>query len=103
RVHSTIQHRYDAHAVALMDSGTSALAQALQLAVGTGGVVAYPAYTCVDIIAAARFAGVRVRLYDVNPHTLSADLESLRQVVREGVDAVMVAHLYGFPSDVAGA
>jgi dTDP-4-amino-4,6-dideoxygalactose transaminase len=57
---------------------------------------------CVDLIAAARKANVRVRLYDVDPQTLSPDLDSVRRVLAEGVHAVTVVHLYGFPADVAG-
>jgi perosamine synthetase len=46
---------------------------------------------------------VRVRLYDVDPATLSPDLTSLRAACARGVEAVVVAHLYGYPADVAGA
>jgi dTDP-4-amino-4,6-dideoxygalactose transaminase len=87
--------------VALTDSGTSALVLALRLAVGTGGTVAYPGYGCVDLAAAALFAGVRVRLYDLEPATLSPDLDSLERALARGVDAVLGAHLYGFPVALA--
>jgi dTDP-4-amino-4,6-dideoxygalactose transaminase len=70
------------------------------MTVGKGGTVALPAYVCVDLIAAARYAQVRVRLYDVDPHTLNPDLDSLQRALTEGVDAVVVAHLYGLPVDV---
>lgn len=95
-----LQQRFSAHAVTLTDSGTSALTLALRIVVGAGNTVAFPAYVCVDLIAAAQRANVRVRLYDVDPHTLSPDLDSVRRVVAEGVDAVTVVHLYGFPADV---
>jgi perosamine synthetase len=97
-----LAQRFQAQAVALTDSGTSALVLALRLAAGIGGTVAFPAYVCVDLIAAARYARVRVRLYDVEPRTLSPDLASLQRVLSQGVDAVVVAHLYGFPADVPG-
>jgi dTDP-4-amino-4,6-dideoxygalactose transaminase len=42
-----------------------------------------------------------VRLYDLDPATLSPDLESLRRTVERGVDAIVVAHLYGYPADAA--
>jgi dTDP-4-amino-4,6-dideoxygalactose transaminase len=45
---------------------------------------------------------VQVRLYDVDPATLSPDLDSVRAVVRRGVDTIVVAHLYGYPADVIG-
>jgi len=95
-----IAQRYGASAVALTDSGTSALVAALRLALPKGGTVAYPAYACVDLIAAARHANVAVRLYDVDPNTLSPDLDSVRTVLREGIEAIVVAHLYGFPADI---
>ena len=36
------------------------------------------------------------------PVTLSADLDSVARVLAEGVDAIVVSHLYGYPSDVPG-
>lgn len=86
----------------LTDSGTSALVLALRLAAPDGGTVAYPSYACVDLAAAARYAGVRVRLYDLDPDTLSPDLDSVRAVLERGVDAIVVAHLFGYPADVVG-
>lgn len=92
--------RYGMAGVALCDSGTSALVVALRAAVPSGGTVAFPSYSCVDLAAAARFTGVRVRLYDLDPSTLSADLESLERTLRRGVDVVLAAHLYGYPADI---
>ena len=43
-----------------------------------------------------------MRLYDVDPATLSPDLDSVRGVIRRGVDAIVVAHLYGYPADMIG-
>jgi hypothetical protein len=84
------------------DSGTSALVLALRMLVPTGGRVGLPAFACVDLVAAARRAGVRVRLYDVDPDTLGPSLSSVESMVRRGVDAVVIAHLYGYPADVPG-
>lgn len=95
--------RYAADTAVLTDSGTSALVLALRLVVRQGGTVAFPAYACIDLAAAARYADVRVRLYDIDPATLSPDLRSLESALGRGVDAVLVAHLYGMPADVAGA
>jgi perosamine synthetase len=96
------QH-FGAHDALLTDSGTSALVLALRLTAAPRAPVAFPAYGCVDLVAAAIEAGVRVRLYDVDPATLSPDFASLRAVCARGVAAVVVAHLYGYPADVAGA
>jgi perosamine synthetase len=101
-VRSALSTRYDARAVALTDSGTSALVLAMRLAAPPRGTVALPAYGCVDLIAAAVRAGVRVRLYDTDPVTLSPDLDSVRRALARGADAVVVAHMYGYPADVPG-
>jgi hypothetical protein len=101
-VRMTLATRFGAAAVALTDSGTSALVLAMRLTAGAGGTVALPAYGCIDLTAAAIVAGVRVRLYDVDPATLSPDLESVARTVSRGVDAIIVVHFYGYPADVPG-
>lgn len=99
-VSAALRQRYGCLDALLTDSGTSALILALQKIVPLGGTVAYPAYGCIDLTTAALGAGVRVRLYDVDPATLSPDLDSVRAVIRRGVDAIVVAHLYGYPADM---
>jgi dTDP-4-amino-4,6-dideoxygalactose transaminase len=94
--------RYSATAALLTDTGTSALILALRRILPPGGTVAFPGYSCIDLTTAALGAGVRVRLYDIDPSTLSPDLDSVRKVVARGVDAIVVAHLYGYPADVLG-
>jgi perosamine synthetase len=84
----------------LTDGGTSALVMALRAAAGSG-VAALPAYGCFDLVSAAEKAGVRVRFYDLDPHTLSPDLDSLSAAIVDGVSTVVVAHLYGLPADTA--
>lgn len=101
-VRSALKLRYGCLDVLLTDSGTSALILALRKLARRGGAVAYPAYGCTDLTTAAVGAGVRVRLYDVDPNTLSPDLDSVRAAIRRGVDAIVVAHLYGYPADVVG-
>jgi perosamine synthetase len=91
---------YGASDVALVDSGTSALALALRATTRAGGVVALPAYSCVDIGAAAIFAQLRVRLYDIDPVTLSPVLDSVSRVLAAGADTIVVSHLYGYPANV---
>jgi dTDP-4-amino-4,6-dideoxygalactose transaminase len=75
---------------------------ALRVAVGEGGIVALPAYGCVDFASAVQFAGVRVRLYDIDPVTMSPDLDAVRRTLRRGVAAIVVAHYYGYPADIDG-
>ena len=45
---------------------------------------------------------MRVRLYDIDPNTLSPDLDSVARVLAEGASTIVVAHLYGYPADVPG-
>ena len=97
-----LHQHFGANASILTDSGTSALVLAFRLMLGKAGVIALPGYGCVDIGAALRFAGMKARLYDIDPQTMSPDLDSVRQVLRRGVDAVLVAHYYGYPADVDG-
>ncbi|HEV7703054.1 MAG TPA: DegT/DnrJ/EryC1/StrS family aminotransferase [Gemmatimonadaceae bacterium] len=97
-----LRRAFGASSVALVDSGTSALAMAMRATTRAGGVVALPAYACVDVGAAAIFAQLRVRLYDMDPATLSPDLESVSRVLAQGVDTIVVAHLYGYAADVPG-
>lgn len=93
--------RYSAIDALLTDSGTSALILTLRKVLPPGGAVALPGYGCIDFTTAALGAGMRVRLYDLDPATLSPDLESVRKVFARGVDAIVVSHLYGYPADIA--
>jgi hypothetical protein len=97
-----LRSRYGSVDALLTDSGTSALILALRRVLPPGGTVAYPAYACIDLTTAALGANVHVRLYDIDPATLSPDLDSLRATIRRGVDAIVVAHLYGYPADMIG-
>jgi perosamine synthetase len=101
RLTQLLREQYRATAVALTDSGTSALVVALRAMLPRGGTVALPAYGCVDLIAAVVRSGVQVRLYDIDPATLGPDLDSLRRAVGRGVDLIVVAPLYGYPVDMA--
>lgn len=98
----TLREQLDARRVTFTDRGTSALVLAMRMTAGAGGTVALPAYGCVDLTAAALRAGVKVRLYDLDPETLSPDLDSLAQTVRRGAGAIVVAHMYGYPADMYG-
>ena len=97
--------RFAAPGVVLTDSGTHALQIALARALPRGAkppMVAMPGYCCYDLVTAAVGADVRLSFYDVDPRTLSPDLDSLRAVVSEGASAVVVANLYGYPLDWSG-
>lgn len=101
-VGEALRLRYGARDALLTDSGTSALVLILRKLLPAGGTVALPAYACIDLTSAAVGAGVGVRLYDIDPTTLSPDLDSVRAVISRGADAIVVAHLYGYPADFPG-
>jgi len=89
-----------AERVRLLASGTQALQTALSEAARVAGgdvIVALPAFTCFDVATAAVGAGVRVALYDVDPRTLSPDLDSLTAALTAGARIVVVTPLYGVP------
>ena len=92
--------RYGAIEALLTDSGTAALVLALRAFVPKGGTVALPAYGCVDLTAAAQRAEVKVRLYDLDPLTMSPDLDSVRAVIERGIRAIVVTHLFGYAASV---
>ena len=101
RVDQALRAHYAPHGLLLTDSGTSALALALQLAVAERpGPVALPAYCCYDVATAVDAAGVPFLLYDLDPATLGPDEASLRAALAAGAGTVVVAHLYGVPVDV---
>jgi perosamine synthetase len=102
RVEALLKERYAPRALLLTESGTAALTAAilgLQPERRTS-VVALPAYSCYDVATAAEGAGARVLLYDVDPKTLSPNLEHLEAALRQGATAVVIAHLYGCPVDL---
>ena len=97
---AVLMRQYDAMDALLTDTGTSALGLLLRKLLPAGSTIALPAYACIDLTTVAVGAGVQVRLYDIDPATLSPDIDSVRDVIRRGVDAIVVAHLYGYPADV---
>ena len=101
RAEAMLRAEFSAGDVRLTDSGTSALVLAMRLA-APFGTVALPAFGCPDLAAAAVRASVRVRLYDLDPATLSPDLDAVRAAISRGVDAIVVAHFYGYPADMRG-
>lgn len=101
-VRRLIARRFEAEEVLLTDSGTSALTLALRTIAGDhpDGPVALPGYCCYDVATAAVGAEVPVLLYDLDPETLSPDLDSLAECIEGGARAIVVAHLYGMPVDL---
>jgi dTDP-4-amino-4,6-dideoxygalactose transaminase len=98
-----LRREYDASGVLLTGSGTQALQVAIEAAVkrvgGGDAIVALPAFSCFDVASAAIGAGVSTALYDLDPETLSPDLESLERVLSAGARVAVIAPLYGMPVD----
>jgi perosamine synthetase len=92
---------YSADQALLFGTGTQALQVALEVALRRtrGSVVALPAFTCFDVAAAAVGAGARIELYDLDPATLSPDVDSLNRALARGARVAVIAPLYGFPVD----
>lgn len=63
--------------------------------------VVIPAYTCYSVAASVAKAGLRPRLCDIDPHTLSIDPEQLRRFDFSSVLAVVSANLYGLPNELS--
>lgn len=99
RVHRTLLGTYAAAGAITVDSGTTALRLALDRR-SRDGLVALPAYGCFDLATAAIGAGAKVRLYDIDPVSLGPDMDQLATLLRDGVNTVVVTHLYGVPVDM---
>jgi len=63
-------------------------------------VLLLPAFCSSDFADAADGVGLDVRRYDVDPRTLAADRDSLRDVLGEDVLAVVAVNVLGFGSDM---
>lgn len=63
--------------------------------------IVIPAYTCYSVPAAAEIAGLTVRICDINPNTLSYNLDELASIDFSKVLAIVSANLYGNPDDLA--
>ena len=95
-----LRSTYNANAVTLCSSGTDALTRALRLArksERTPHVVGLPAFSCYDVATAAVGADADIMLYDLDPHTLGPDLDSVRRIIAAGAHTVVIAPLYGMP------
>lgn len=59
-----------------------------------------PGYTCYSLPAAAVKAGLKVSLYDLDPHTFQPDLEDVRNKISGRTLAVVGQHLLSVPVDM---
>lgn len=63
--------------------------------------VIVPGYTCYSVPASVLRAGLKPRLCDIDPRTLSLNLDRLRQFDFSRVLAIVTANLYGVPNALA--
>ena len=96
--------RYQHDHCFLVSSGRAAMVMLLRalraLASPQRNVVIVPSYTCYSVPASAIRAGLRVRVLDIDPHTLSYDLDALARTDFSNVLAIVSANLYGLPNNL---
>ncbi|MBN1981400.1 MAG: DegT/DnrJ/EryC1/StrS family aminotransferase [Chitinivibrionales bacterium] len=91
-------HRYGV----AVSSGTAALYLALlSLKVGSGDAVIIPSYVCTAVLNAVAMAGAKPIVCDVDAVTANMDIVHIRKVLHKKVRAIIVAHLFGYPADIA--
>lgn len=98
-----IGRHFGARHVALVSSGTAALAvalKALKTQQPQRTEVVIPAYTCFSVPAAVVKAGLTPVLCDVNPATFDLDESGLERVIGPNTLAVVAHHLFGIASDI---
>ena len=62
--------------------------------------VLIPGYTCYSVAASVAKAGLRIRVYDVNPNSFNADIDDLKRKINPRTLAIVCQHLFGIPADV---
>lgn len=101
RARAAVASEYPGYGVLLTDSGTSALALSIELALSRSGreeeraLVAAPAFACPDVGAAAVAANARLMLYDLDPFSLEPQWSGIERALRAGARVVILSHLYG--------
>ncbi len=62
--------------------------------------VLIPGYTCYSVAASVARAGLKIRVYDLDPGTFQPDLDSVKLSLDNNILAVVTQHLFGIPSPV---
>ncbi len=62
--------------------------------------VLIPGYTCYSVAASIAKAGLKIRVYDLDPATLQPDFDSLRNSINDKTLAIIFQHLLGIPTPV---
>jgi dTDP-4-amino-4,6-dideoxygalactose transaminase len=96
-----LAREYAASDVVLTGSGTQALQLAILAAAQRTGEasprLALPAFTCFDVASAGVWNELPLLFFDIDPGTLTPDLESVERTLRAGARILVVAPLYGIP------
>ena len=82
----------------LVDSGRSSLKLSLMLLPRKSGRIAFPAYTCPILFEVILDAGYEPVPVDVDYQTIEMDPSQLRKEIINGLDGIIVVHLFGDPS-----
>ncbi len=84
-----------------VDSGLAALELSLRaLGIGAGQEVIVPAHTFTASAAAVTFAGATPIFVDVDPQTMTIDVDKIEDAVTSRTKAILPVHLYGLPADM---
>ncbi len=62
--------------------------------------VLIPGYTCYSVAASVAKAGLKIRVYDLNPRTLAPDTNSFKKGASGKTLAIIYQHLFGIPTAV---
>jgi dTDP-4-amino-4,6-dideoxygalactose transaminase len=82
-------------------NGTDALFVALRaLGVGPGDEVITAANSFIATSEAIKMAGAQVVFVDVNPKTLTIDVDRIEEMITARTKAIIPVHLYGQPADM---
>jgi dTDP-4-amino-4,6-dideoxygalactose transaminase len=82
-------------------SGTEAIQLALMaLGIGRGDEVITVSNTAVPTVSAVSLAGATPVLCDIDPSTLTIDIEKVKNRINKNTRAILPVHLYGMPVDM---
>lgn len=102
---TAIQTRYGVAHCLTLSSGRAALTLIFRTLAHLRGEprrneIIVPGYTCYSVAAAAVLAGLRLRIVDIDPATLSYDRALLDNVDTSRALAIVSANLYGLPNEL---
>jgi len=64
--------------------------------------VLIPGYTCYSVAASVVRAGLKIRVYDLEPDTLNPSMDSLKENINDMTVAIIGQHLFGIPTSLEG-